>query len=417
MLGRVRLERPRLTFMPATAPIRLLAVAPGPVFYQAPLYRLVALDPRMDLTVLFLSSGGLKPYDAGFGGVKVVFGQDVVAGFESRFVAAADDNDVTKGFWALNDPDVGSVIDEGWDAVWIHGINYASLVRAVIHTRRRRIPLLVREEQKVLERRPLWKAVPRAIVLRTAFAGVYGLFIGSSNRQYFCRYGVPDERLFHVPYAADNDALREARRRLDPQRDAIRAELGLRPTSPVILFIGKFEAKKRPDLVLEAFERVRGEHDCQLLLVGAGKLESQLRERVERRSIPDVRFTGFLDREQLPRALVAADIFTLASERQETWGLVVNEAMNFRLPVVVTSAVGSSLDLVAGHDTGIVVPPGEVAPLASAYAHLVASKEARERMGAKAERRVEHFTYERASAGLVEAVTVASAGRRRPDSG
>jgi glycosyltransferase involved in cell wall biosynthesis len=49
----------------------------------------------------------------------------------------------------------------------------------------------------------------------------------------------------------------------------------------------------------------------------------------------------------------AADVFALASKAHETWGLVVNEAMNSGLPVVASAAVGCSRDLV--HE-GVLVP-------------------------------------------------------------
>jgi glycosyltransferase involved in cell wall biosynthesis len=54
---------------------------------------------------------------------------------------------------------------------------------------------------------------------------------------------------------------------------------------------------------------------------------------------PWVAGDGFLDQSELPAAYVAADVFCLPSVRHETWGLVVNEALNFGLPVADLNSV------------------------------------------------------------------------------
>ena len=48
---------------------------------------------------------------------------------------------------------------------------------------------------------------------------------------------------------------------------------------------------------------------------------------------------------EAPRAYAAADVFVLPSKLHETWGLVVNEAMNFALPVIVSHKVGCAADI------------------------------------------------------------------------
>ncbi len=165
-----------------TTPIRIAAVASSPVFYQVPLYQRLAADPRVDLTVLYSSSAGVRPYDADFG-TDVAWDVDLLGGYRSEFLAAADRNEVLGGFFALADRDIFWRILRGrFDVVWVHGFSYVTIWLAMAAAFLRRRPILLREEQTLLRRRTGAKRIIRAGVLRSLFAGIHGLYIGSNNR-------------------------------------------------------------------------------------------------------------------------------------------------------------------------------------------------------------------------------------------
>ena len=109
------------------------------------------------------------------------------------------------------------------------------------------------------------------------------------------------------------------------------------------------------------------EHRCTLLIVGSGPMRGRdATASYVRHALPDVVFAGFLNQSEISRAYAAADIFALASGWHETWGLVVNEAMNFGLPVVVSDKVGCAADLVRHGENGYVFPhdrPEELAAI------------------------------------------------------
>jgi alkylhydroperoxidase family enzyme len=72
---------------------------------------------------------------------------------------------------------------------------------------------------------------------------------------------------------------------------------------------------------------------------------------------------GFQNRNDLGDFYALADILVLPSNR-ETWGLVVNEALSFSLPVVVSDQVGAGVDLVIPDQNGYIFPAGEIPALA-----------------------------------------------------
>jgi glycosyltransferase involved in cell wall biosynthesis len=391
-----RIDNPR--------PIRLAAVAASPVFYQTPLYRRLATDPRVDLTVLYGSTAGLAPYDdAEFGGRRVVWDDDLLAGYRSTFARAAGRNDLFGGFFALRDFDLfRRIIRVDYDVVWVHGFAYLTLWLAMIAAWLRRMPVLLREEQTLVRRRSWIRRSLRAPILRVFFRFVSGLFIGTNNRRHFEHYGMAARRLFYAPYCVDNEALGAEAGQLRPQKPRLRKEFGITEARPVILFVAKFVERKQPQLLLEAFREVRNRRPCALLFVGDGALEHDLRRRVAEAEIPDVHFAGFLNRSEIASAYVAADVFVLPS-RDEPWGIVVNEAMNFALPIVASDAVGSAADLVSDGENGYLVPSGDVQALAAAIDRLVADPALRRRFGERSRTLVQAFNYDRASEGIVAA--------------
>jgi glycosyltransferase involved in cell wall biosynthesis len=385
------------------APIRLACIAVEPVFYQVPLYRRLAADERVDLTVLFASDAGVRPYDAGFGGQPVRWDVDLLGGYHSEFARSAATNDRRDGFFALRDRDFFRFVRRGdYDAIWVHGYSFLSLWFAISAARMSGCPVLIREEQTLLESRPLLKAFVRARLLRVLFRHAYALSIGTNNRDFFRQFGVDNSRIFHVPYCVDNVTLQQQARELAAKRDQLREEFGIaRLAGPVIIFVGKLVPKKRPFDLLEAFSRVRQRNRCALLFVGEGPLKAELAARA--RCIPDVHFAGFLNRTELPVALATADIFVLPSAFHETWGLVVNEAMNFSLPVIVTSKVGCARDLVREGENGFVVPPCDVDSLTNGLTRLVTDQDLRTQFGECSRRLISRWRYDVAAEGVVAA--------------
>jgi len=398
-----------------TRAIRLLAVAAGPVFYQSPLYRAVAADPHVELTVMFASDGGVRPYDASFGQQPVVWDVDLLDGYTARFLRAAQRNEPSGGFFALRDLDVVKpILGERWDAVWVHGYSYLTLWLAMAAARLRGIPVLVREEQTLLHERPWPKRWLRGLVLRALLSGVHGLYIGTNNREFFAHHGVPDGRLHFVPYCVDNATLQQQAATLAGRRPELRKRFGIGPDAgPVVLFVGKLIPKKQPLLVLRAFAEVRRETPCALLVVGDGELHHAMRARVSAEAIPDVHFAGFLNRSRIAEAFAAADLFVLPSRVHETWGLVVNEAMNFSLPVVVSEKVGCAADLVADGENGFVVGTDDAAQLAAAIRKLVEDADLRRAMGGRSRERIDRWHYGIAVEGVVGACQAALGARRR----
>jgi glycosyltransferase involved in cell wall biosynthesis len=214
---------------------------------------------------------------------------------------------------------------------------------------------------------------------------------------------MPPERMWPARYCVDNERLQRRADELRPHRDAIRARFGIRDGAPVVLFAGKLIEKKQPLLLIDAFARARRDLDAWLLIAGDGPLRAECEALVARLRVPNVVFAGFLNQTELPDAYAAADMFVLPSKLHETWGLVVNEAMNFGLPVVVSDKVGCATDLVRPGRNGFITAHDGPAALAHPLSTLIADPAKRARYRAESRRIIDAYTIAAAADGIVAA--------------
>lgn len=382
-------------------PIRVAHLVSHPIQYFAPLYRNLARRPEIDLTVYFYSDSTLRQFVDKEFGRSIKWDVPLTEGYKHRIVASARTREI--GGAAANPDLLAELIRERYDAIWVHGYMSVNAWAARLIAALTGAAFLIREEQTLLDFRPLTKRVVKQLALRPLLWRSWALSIGQQNRDYFRHYGVPPERIFGARYSVDNDFFRRGAEGLAPQRAEIRHSLGITDDKPVILFCGKFIEKKQPLLLLEAFEQLSRKHECWLLMVGDGALRAKAAELVESRNIPRVLFAGFMNQTELPRAYTAADIFVLPSAFQETWGLVVNEAMNYGLPVVVSDRVGCGRDLVEHGRNGFIFPYNDAALLAQSLEPLVADLNLCKEFGRRGLARVSEYSIDACAEAIVSA--------------
>lgn len=394
--------------------LRLAHLAGQPVPSTVPLYRRIAQDAHVDFTVFYASSEGVRPFDDGYG-QPIAWDSDLTSGYRCVFLRAADRSPglATHFFDSRNWDIVPTILRGSFDALWMAGYNSATYVMAALAQRAAGGVVLFREDQTTIDPRSATNIIVKQLGLRRYLGLGYGLYSSSENRRWFEHHGMPIERLFPAPSTVDNDLFQRQFASLSPRRLQIRQSFGIGPDDgPVIATVSRLIPKKQPEFLIEAFKRVRGSHRCVLLITGSGPLEGELRERVRAEAIPNVIFTGFLNRSEVAKAYAAADIFALLSKRKETFGLVVNEALNFHLPVVVSNRVGCAADLVSSGYNGFVVSAHDPADAGAAFERLVLDQELRKRMGARSVDRINSWTVERSASGILEATFAAVRANR-----
>jgi len=172
-------------------------------------------------------------------------------------------------------------------------------------------------------------------------------------------------------------------------RQRLRAEWQLEEDAFVFGAVARMVPVKGIHFLLEAFSRFMQQRDypaCRLVLVGDGPERNKLEELAERLELtPYVRFAGF--RQDIPACLHAFDAFVHAS-LYEGLGYTIIEAMASELAVAVTE-VGGVKEFVTAEKTGLLVPPGQIEPLAAAMERLADDHLLRQRLSQAALEMVE----------------------------
>lgn len=190
------------------------------------------------------------------------------------------------------------------------------------------------------------------------------LYIGEQNRQFYLHYGVAPDKMHFMPYAVDNERFQRAALELRHSPSVIRQRWGIPENARVVLFVAKYIPKKRPLDLLHAIALLN-DPGVYTVMVGEGPMRTELEDFIKEKGLHGVILTGFVNQMEIPAYYAAADIFVLCSGVGETWGLSVNEAMNFDLPVVISSTAGCSSDLVHIGENGYVFQEGDVTDLSN----------------------------------------------------
>lgn len=238
----------------------------------------------------------------------------------------------------------------------------------------------------------LHRIVRRIVAHRTA------AFVAASDAglELLRRWGAPAARVYKSPLAVDNAAFAA---RANDEKDVD------------LLFSGQLSPVKNPLFALEVAARCAAvlRRPVVVAFVGDGPLRDAIADRV--RALPDVevRIAGFQQQQDLPAWYGRSRVF-LFPTTWDPWGLVLNEASAAGIPSIVSPFAGSGQELITDGIDGYVRPLDPDA-WALAAADLLTSPEVARPMAEKARLVVSGYTFQRAAAGLVEALEVA--GRPR----
>jgi glycosyltransferase involved in cell wall biosynthesis len=348
-------------------PSRLLLISTHPVQYAAPIFRVLARDPRVEIQVVYCSMEGIDPkIDPGFG-VRVQWDVPLLDGYPWTRLRSCSRKDEIGSFWGVFNPGMWRLISRAnFDAVVLYtGYICATFWIALAAAKCNRVRVLFGTDAYDLSPRDgkKWKVCAKRWLWPLLFRLADQVIIVSSGGAALMRsLGIPVDRITLTPFCVDNERWISMSNHVD--RNAVRNGWDIASSAAVILFCAKLQQWKRPQDLLRALAKIV-DLDVYLVFAGDGPLLDDLKCEAKALGVEDrVRFLGFINQSALPEVYTAADIFVLPSQ-YEPFGLVVNEAMLCRCPVIVSDRVGARFDLVREGETGHVFPVGNIDALAA----------------------------------------------------
>ena len=362
--------------------LRVLVVAKHPVYYTVPIFRAMAADERIDLKVLYLDDISLqKVFHAE---INAFFkpDQDLLSGYEYSFVKniGAYFKGVSRiGFFSHFNPGaVTQVISSRAKYVLVHGYDKSTLWLVLLAARLSGKKILFRGEvtDKLMPpstRLGRAKEWIRNLIVQVYLANCQAVFFScTGNRIHLSHFLSDDRKLYAFPCAVDNRFHVEQYRLLNSQRDTIREGLGIREDDMVIIFPARITERKRPLDLIEAVAKLN-RSNLLLLFVGDGPLCTSVQRRADELKIR-VKLTGHIQPNKMPAYYIAADVFALLSDYDPS-PKALNEAMNYRLPLIVSNAAGTAFDLVTEGQNGYIVKVGDINDISSKIEKLIDSSQ------------------------------------------
>lgn len=386
-----------------------------PIHYHAPLMRQLAADPELSVQVYFCFDHGVTQRRDGEFGVEYKWDIPLLDGYSYAFLRNWSPRPSTAPISGVFNPGIWRELRTGkFDALIVHGYLSPTVWLSIAAALVSGTPVLMRGESTLLYGRSRWIRVVKRLFLRTLFSAVdLFLYIGTRNREFYESFGIKSNRLAFVPYSVDNESFFRLQAEDADLRARTRASLGITDGEPVILFVGKLVERKLPMDLLHAYEGVVADKpETHLVIVGEGADRPELEGFVKSRGLTRVHFVGFQNRTRIPAYYACADVFVLPS-RHDPWGLVVNEAMCFGLPIIATTLVGCTPDLIAEGENGFVYQAGDVWTLTDHLHLLVADTSRRARMGRLSLERITRWGFTECVAGIKAAVRTAQVSGAR----
>ena len=390
-------------------PLRVLFVASHPVQYATPIFRLLAKDPRVEIKVAYCSMQGAEPELDPHFGVEVKWDIALMEGYPWIRLPNRFGKPKVGSFLGLCNTAIWKLIRRGaFDAVVLYtGYVYATFWMAVAAAKVSGTVVLFGTDAHSLAARTgeRWRTwVKRWLWPRLFRLADVVLVVSTGGVTLMRSLGIPEDRIALAPFCVDNDWWAEKSDLVD--REGVRARWGVPPNAAVVLFCAKLQPWKRPMDLLRAFAKAI---DAGAFLVFAGDGASKPDLEFEAKSLgvfDRVRFLGFVNQSGLPEVYTASDVLVLPSE-YEPFGLVVNEAMLCRCPVIVSDRVGARFNLVRDGETGFVYPCGDVDALGRLLRRGLLDRPMLRRMGEAARARIANWSHVDNAQAVVASVSKA----------
>lgn len=385
---------------------RLAILATHPVQYQCPLWAKLAQTSGLSTKVFFGSDFSIRGYQDQEFATAIAWEKNILRGFDHVFLSTDQWHPVTFRsnntlYTALDRFGATDLLLNAYAPIFYwQGLRWAWNNRARVH---------FRGDTTDVDRE-------RSYVVRTARNVFLSLFysrvdtfcaVGHHSRLHYLSRGIDPSRVFDSPFSVDTDAFEQLYQLYRGRRDQLRADWNLADSDLVLIFSGKLIPKKDPLTLIEAIASLPsvGGRVIKVLVAGDGPLRDVCQKKSSQNCAERVTFLGFRSQEELAAVYIAGDALVLPSIRSETWGLVVNEALQFGIPCVVSDRVGCVEDLVYAGTTGESFRHGDVDALRAAIVRLAGwLNSRRDDVAARCRSVASRYNLDASAAGIARAV-------------
>jgi glycosyltransferase involved in cell wall biosynthesis len=376
---------------------KLAIITSHPIQYNAPVFKLLTERGLIECRVFYSwgKSAIENKYDPGFGKI-VKWDIPLLDGYAYEFLENVSRHQGSDHFRGIINPDIVERINAyDPDAILVFGWAFQSHLKVLRHFGKKKT-IIFRGDSTLLDKTTFLRREARLLFLKWVYTHIdYALYVGSNNYRYFKKMGVKQDRLLYAPHAIDNNRFSGSGDEYEQRAIDLRKEMGIDPHEIVFLYAGKLEDKKDVRLLLQTFMQFELYNRAQLVIVGNGGIEKDLKVLYKR--IPGIHFKDFQNQSMMPVIYRLADVYVLPSKGPgDTWGLAVNEAMACGRAVLVSDKCGCAVDLVEEGYNGFTFVSGNMDDLRAKLNILIElGKEGLRVMGKNSQSKIMDFSFEK----------------------
>lgn len=225
---------------------------------------------------------------------------------------------------------------------------------------------------------------------------------GNHSYYYHLGLGIPTDKAFVANHSSFDLSVQKSN---DISGSPLAAQ-----QKHTILYFSRIIPRKGLDILIKAFKKLESKMGgVRLLIAGDGDFRPFCENLAQELNLKNIKFLGSVPFEKAAYYYAMSDVFVLPSclrGQSEGWGLVINEAMSMRKPIITTDAVGAAYDLVKNGLNGYVVKNGDVDDLYNALKRMLGDDKLMKTMGLNSRRIFDQFnSYEKMFEGFRSAIS------------
>ena len=173
--------------------------------------------------------------------------------------------------------------------------------------------------------------------------------------KYLINYGAKENLIKRYNFSSLSQKDIEKNAEMIKNKESIKKELNIKEKI-IVLAVGQFIYRKGFDLLIKASKKF--DKNIGVYIIGDNPTQ-EYKNLCEKLKCTNINFVGFQDSESLKKYYASADIFVLPT-REDIWGLVINEAMSFGLPIITTNNCLAGLELIENNEGGYIIDTDNV---------------------------------------------------------
>lgn len=276
-----------------------------------------------------------------------------------------------------------------YDIVIVGGYSTPTGMIAISYMRFWRIPFILNADGGFINKNE--NIIKKYIKKSFITSATYWFSSGNKTTEYLKYYGAKQKCILKYPLTSvlEKDILKKPINAYEKM--LLRQSLNI-TEEKIILAVGQFVYRKGFDVLIKSCGKIP--KDYGVYIVGGAPTQEYLKLKNNLLLGDNVHFVGFQSKDELKEYYLASDIFVLPT-REDVWGLVINEAMAYGLPVITTDKCIAGLELVQDCKNGFIVPTEDHVELVEKINVILSNTDVYRRMSQKSLEIIREYTIEK----------------------